>query len=452
MSGSPGHTPTPKLTPELMVKPTLLLRVYRLATALIAPFAYRSVSRKLRDHGVVPLRIHERLGNASLPRPINTVGPLIWFHAASVGESLSVLTLITRMGERLPDAEFLITSGTATSADLIAKRMPPRTRHQFAPLDATGPLKRFYAHWRPHAGIFVESELWPLMLTDGRAAGVRLALLNARLSDKSVRSWQKRPKTARFVLGQFALMLTQNQKTADNLLSMGADPDRVQVGSNLKSTSAPLPVDAGVLTQIQSDLKGRPVWIASSTHPGEEAVVLAAHRALVTQTPDLCLLLIPRHPTRGDEVASLIAKAGFTQTRRSTNETLGPDTQVYLADTLGETGTWYALAPIVFLGGSLRPIGGHNPFEPALAGGAVITGPHVTNFAETYTPLIAAGGAVEVANADQLAKAVALWMADTATLNTARAAAASYVATQQAALDGIIETLCSALDLGAGHD
>lgn len=432
--------------------PTLLLRVYRLATALIVPFAFRSVSRKLRDHGVVAQRIHERLGNASLPRPLSTTGPLIWFHAASVGESLSVLTLITRMGERLPEAEFLITSGTATSADLIARRMPPRTRHQFAPLDATGPVGRFLAHWRPAAGIFVESELWPLMLMDSHAAGARLALLNARLSEKSVRGWQKWPRTARHVLDQFDLMLTQNRKTADDLLAMGADPARVEVGSNLKSTSAPLPVDETVLTGMRTDLGDRPVWIASSTHPGEEAVVLAAHRILLDRFPDLCLLLIPRHPLRGDEVAALIAEAAMTQARRSSDKTLTPDTQVYLADTLGETGTWYALAPIVFLGGSLKPIGGHNPFEPAQAGAAVITGPHVTNFAETYAPLIASGGAIEATDAGQLAGAVALWLQEDGNLAAARAAAGEFVRSRQAVLEGVVETLCTALGLEAGGD
>ncbi len=429
--------------------PTLLLRFYRIVTGLIVPFAYRSVSRKLAAHGVPAQRIHERLGNASLPRP---VGSLIWFHAASVGESLSVLTLITRMGERLPGAEFLITSGTATSADLIAKRMPPRTRHQFAPLDATGPVSRFYAHWRPAAGVFVESELWPLMLMDGHAAGVRLALLNARLSAKSVRGWCKRPKTARFVLNLFDLMLTQNRQVADNLLSMGADPARVEVGSNLKSTSAPLPVDAGVLTEMQRALNGRSVWIASSTHPGEEAVVLETHRALLADFPDLMLVLIPRHPERGDEVAGMIGEAGFSQSRRSTGESVRADTQIYLADTLGETGTWYALAPIVFLGGSLRKIGGHNPFEPAQAGAAVITGPHVDNFAETYTPLIASGGAVEAADAGQLADAVTLWLTDDTALGTARAAAGGFVQSQQAVLDRIVDTLCARLGLEGADD
>ncbi len=428
--------------------PTLLLHLYRVLTSLIVPFVYASVSRKLKRHGVPALRIHERLGNASAPR---APGPLVWFHAASVGESLSVLTLITRMGERLPRYEFLITSGTATSADLIAKRLPPRTRHQFAPLDATGPVRRFLDYWRPVAGVFVESEIWPLMLTDGHDAGARLALLNARLSARSVARWQKRPKTAAFLLDRFDLMLTQNQPMADNLLAMGADPGRVQVGSNLKATSAPLPVDQAALSDMRAALAGRPLWVASSTHPGEEAVVLAAHRALLETFPDLVLLLVPRHPERGNEVAGMIKAAGFSQARRSKGEELVPDTQVYLADTLGETGTWYALSPIVFMGASFEPIGGHNPFEPAQGGAAILTGPHVTNFAETYAPLIACGGAVEVTDDAQLAQAVARWLTDAGALKTARGAAQKFVFSQQAVLDQVVDTLCIALDLDAAH-
>jgi 3-deoxy-D-manno-octulosonic-acid transferase len=189
------------------------------------------------------------------------------------------------------------------------------------------------------------------------------------------------------------------------------------------------------------------VWIASSTHPGEEKVVLAAHRTLLAQFPDLLLLLIPRHPERGDEVAEMVRDAGFSQAQRSKDEALTPDTQVYLADTLGETGTWYALAPIVFLGGSLEPIGGHNPFEPAQAGAAVITGPHVSNFAETYAPLIANGGAVEVGDGGQLADAVGRWLENGAALATAREAAGNFVTSQTEVLDHVVDRLCAALGL-----
>ncbi|MBK0328700.1 3-deoxy-D-manno-octulosonic acid transferase [Rhodobacteraceae bacterium F11138] len=426
------------------VPPTLLFHCYRGLTTAISPLAYQIVARKLRRHQITPRRLHERLGNASATRP---AGQLIWFHAASVGESLSVLTLIARMGERLPDAEFLITSGTATSAALIAQRMPPRTRHQFAPLDAPGPVKRFYDHWRPDAGIFVESELWPIALTQGRLRNVPLALLNARLSEKSARGWQRFPDTARFVLDQFNLILTQNDQISQRLLSIGADPARLRTGTNLKATSAPLPVDIDTLTRLRADLDGRPVWVASSTHPGEEELVLDAHTRLLADHPDLLLLLVPRHPERGDAVADLITQAGLTIARRTAGQHVTPGTQVYLADTLGETGTWYDVTPLVFLGGSLLPIGGHNPYEVAQAGAAILTGPHVSNFTETFAPLLATGGAVEVRDADELAAGINLWLTDEEGLSRARTAAAAFVDRQQTKLDDIIDSLFDGLGM-----
>lgn len=432
--------------PRPVAAPTALFHLYRAAASLVSPLAYAVVSRKLRRHEVSPRRMHERLGNASERRP---AGRLIWFHAASVGESLSVLTLITRMGERLGDAEFLITSGTATSAALIARRLPPRTRHQFLPLDAPGPVRRFYDHWRPDAGIFVESELWPVILCEGHRRGIPLALLNARLSEKSVQGWQRVPGTARFVLDRFSLMLTQNAEIAERLCAIGADPARVQVGTNLKATSAPLPVDQDTLQTMRSDLAGRPVWVASSTHPGEEEIVLDAQKRLLETHPALCLLLVPRHPERGDAVETLVRDAGLTVARRTRQERITADTRVYMADTLGETGTWYALSPLVFLGGSLLPIGGHNPYEVAQAGAAVLTGPHVSNFAETYGPLIAMGGAVEVTDAKELAGGIACWLTDPQSLGGARSAASAFVSQQQDKLTDVVDMLCHALGLGA---
>ena len=427
--------------------PTALFKLYRQLTRALLPIARRGVEKKLRANGVPAERIAERQGHATEPRPD---APLIWFHAASVGESLSVLTLIARMGERLPRHAFLITSGTATSAELIAKRMPPRCRHQFAPLDAPGPVARFLAHWRPEAGVFVDSELWPLILTEAADSGTRLALVNARLSEKSVRGWSKFPDTSRFVLNRFRVMLAQNRAARDNLLAMGAAPEKVVEGANLKATSAPLPVEACVLERLRAALGERPLWAASSTHPGEEAPVLAAHARLLERHPELCLLLIPRHPDRGEEIARMIRDAGLTCARRSAGDWPGADTQVYLADTLGETGTWYAAAPIVFLGGSLLPIGGHNPYEPAQAGAAVLTGPQYTNFTESFAPLISLGGAVEVAGAEDLARAVTLWLDAPDKLEAARASAARFAEGRAAALEGVVDTLCEALELSDG--
>ncbi len=430
--------------PDPSERPTLLYNLYCGLTGVIAPIAWQSVRKKMQAADVPVQRQHERLGHASLPRPS---GQLIWFHAASVGETLSVITLIKRLGQRLPKAEFLITSGTPTSAALIAKRMPPRTRHQFPPLDTSGPVQRFLSHWRPDAGIFVESEIWPRLIVESADRNIPLALLNARLSDKSVEGWRKRPKTARFILNKFQLFLTQNDKAAENLRQMGAAPERVQQGTNLKAMSDPLPVDQNTVSEIKNQISDRPVWIASSTHQGEEDAVLAAHAQLLKQRPDLLLLLIPRHPERRDEVADLVKQAGLTAVFRSSNDAITNTTQIYVADTLGETGTWYAICPIVFLGGSLKEIGGHNPFEPAQAGAAVITGPGYYNFAETFAPLIETGGAVEINSAPQLAVIVDKWLSDPSALYSAQSASKSCVNTQKSALNDVVETLCDRLSL-----
>ena len=341
----------------------------------------------------------------------------------------------------------MLTSGTATAQQVVAKRMPKRCVHQFAPLDAAGPVRRFLSHWRPSAGVFVESELWPVTLASTRKSGAKLALVNARLSDRSVARWLKKAPTARFVMEQFSLFLTQNQHISDCLLELGASPDRVRAGGNLKAGADPLPIDDAALAQMRDALGPRPIWVASSTHIGEEQPVLTAHNALLQQHPDLCLVLVPRHPERSDEVADLIAKAGLSYARRSKGEQPSAGTQVYLADTMGELGTWYALSPIVFLGGSLEPIGGHNPFEVARAGAAVITGPGYHNFAETFPPMIAAKGAVEVHGADQLNGAVSHWLTQPEALQQAQQAAAEFATQQSAVLDGLIEMLIDQLDL-----
>ncbi|MGR3563884.1 MAG: 3-deoxy-D-manno-octulosonic acid transferase [Heliomarina sp.] len=423
---------------------TALFRIYRGLTRAGLPLAFRSVARKLRGFGVSEDRIAERLGKPTEQRP---EGPLVWIHAASVGESLAVLTLITRLADRLPAHHFLITSGTATSAELIAKRLPPRTRHQFAPLDSEDPIRRFLGHWRPDAAIFVESEIWPLMLVRTRESGARLALINARLSEKSVQGWQKFPKTAAYVLEQFDLFLTQNPENSANLRAMGAAPDRIETGFNLKSTSAPLPVDDETVSTFRETLGQRPAWIASSTHPGEEEIVLAAHRKLLERHPDLCLILIPRHPERRAEIGQLITNAGMACASRSRGEWPQPDQEVYLADSLGEMGTWYATAPIVLLGGSLLPIGGHNPYEPADAGAAILTGPHIPNFAESYAPLFSLGAAQQVAGAEEIFHAVDQLLSNTEELDKTRKAAAGFARGRQSRLEEVADTVCTALNL-----
>ncbi|MGB3245029.1 MAG: 3-deoxy-D-manno-octulosonic acid transferase [Sulfitobacter sp.] len=420
-----------------------LYRIWVAASALLLPFLGPREIAKLETAGQSTERAREKLGHATAKRPGE--GKLIWFHAASVGESLSVLALIDCMGRHLATAHFLITTGTATSAEIISKRLPPRTTHQFAPLDAPAPLRRFLGHWRPDAAVFVESELWPQMLRRTRDTGARMALVNARLSERSLARWRKRPAAARYLMGVFDLILTQNDAMAHALTELKVAENRIVQGVNLKSMSAPLPVDRDALAAAQTALGERPVWVASSTHAGEEESVLQAHRTLLERWPDLCLILAPRHPERGDAVRDLIVDAGLSYTRRTQGD--APGHQVYLADTLGELGLWYALSDIVFLGGSMRPIGGHNPFEVAQAGALALSGNHVTNFAETFSEMEAAGAAQLVADASDLAAKVTALLEDDTRRAKSCAAARAFTAARADMLDDIAARLIRALEL-----
>ncbi|KEJ89399.1 3-deoxy-D-manno-octulosonic acid transferase [Sulfitobacter donghicola] len=420
----------------------VLYRAYVALSMVLVPFVARATVKKLQRADVPTYRAHERLGNATENR---ANGTLIWFHAASVGESLSVLALMTRMGEQLPSAHFLITSGTATSAALIEARMPPRCVHQFAPLDAPGPLKRFLRHWQPDAAIFVESELWPQMLRRTYASGATMALVNARMSERSIASWAKRPRLAAYLFDVFDLILTQNDAMAEAMVRLQAPAPKVARGQNLKSFAGPLPQDHDLIFEARATLGHRPVWVAASTHAGEEQGILAAHKRLLEQHPDLLLILVPRHPERGDEVLQLISEAGMSYSRRSSGDL--PSGEVFLADTLGELGNWYALSDIVFLGGSLLPIGGHNPFEVAQSGATVLSGTHVFNFAETFSAMEAAGAAGLVAGKEDIPAQVNRLLNDTNARAKAIVAAKTFANGENSKLDTIAARLIKALKL-----
>ena len=422
--------------------PTFLLRAYRAAMTALQPLAFRIVARKLRRHGVAEDRIAERLGHASLPRP---PGDLVWFHGASVGESLAMLSLIDALLARRPDLSVLVTSGTATSAEVMARRLPPRAVHQFAPLDTPAAVARFLGHWRPRAGLFVESELWPNMLMQAHAAGVRLALVNARLSRKSVEGWMKYPDTAAHVLHRFDLIVTQNRDGAEALARMGAPKDRLRAGVNLKSFARKLPFDGDMLRNLQDACGARPRWVASSTHDGEEGAILDAHARILRRHPETLLILAPRHPDRAGAVAEMIRGKGLSIAQRSAGALPGAETQVYLADTLGEMGLWYALSPIVMLAGSLREIGGHNPYEPALFGAAIASGPHVANFSETYDAMTRLGAVATVADGPAIAAQVTRWIEDDGLRQRTGDAARGFAERGQAALDTLVDDLVATL-------
>jgi 3-deoxy-D-manno-octulosonic-acid transferase len=362
-----------------MSRQPLLLRAYRVASALTEPLAPLLLDLRGRRGKEDASRLGERLGRTRLERP---PGPLAWVHAVSVGESLSVLPLLERLAGERPDLNLLVTSSTRTSAELLARRLPPAAIHQFAPIDGPQAVRRFLHHWRPDVGVFAESELWPNLLTQARTRGVRLALVDARLSASSMRAWGRVPASARAVLGAFETIWAQDGRTRDWLEGLGTEVAGI---FDLKRLGAPLPVDEAELRSLRRLIGDRKVLTGASTHPGEEVLIADALGRL--GAPGL-LVLVPRHPERGAEVAASLAGAGWRVARRSAGEAPLADVDIYLADTLGELGLFYRLADICIVGGSfLEGLSGHNPLEPARLGRPVISGPHVDSFADAYAEL-----------------------------------------------------------------
>lgn len=386
------------------------------AADAVAPMILRRRARRGKED---PARLGERLGHPGAARP---EGLLVWFHAASVGESLALLTLIGQVRAARPDVTSLVTTGTRTSADLLASRLPMGALHHYAPLDTAGAVARFLDHWRPDLAVWSESELWPRLIVSAAARGVPMLLINARLSPRSAARWRRAPRLARALLSRFDAILAQDATTAGALTGLGVDAERLGISGTLKQETAPLPCDDAELERLRARIAGRRVWLAASTHPGEEDFAARAHAELLGRWPDLLLIIAPRHPGRATEVSALLEGHGLTVARRGAQALPRPETQVYLADTLGEMGLWYRLAPVAFVGGSLVPVGGHNPYEPAALDAAIIAGPHVQNFAGAYADLDREDGVTRVTDANGLAQAVAtLLEPDRAARQAARA-------------------------------
>ncbi|PWE32641.1 3-deoxy-D-manno-octulosonic acid transferase [Maritimibacter sp. 55A14] len=375
------------------------LAAYLLFSAHAGGYARRLLDRRLSEGKEDAPRIGERMGAPGADRP---EGPLVWFHAASVGETLSLLELIRRMGEARPEAHFLVTTGTVTSATILATRLPPRTLHQYVPLDIRAAVVRFLDHWKPDLAVWTESEFWPRLMHETHRRGVPMVLVNARMSRNSQKRWRWARGLLRSLLGSFDHVLAQDRVTAGYLRRLRVPASRIEVAGTLKEGSAALPCNEAERAALAAQLDRRPVWLAASTHPGEEEIVVTAHSEAARSARRLLLIIAPRHPERGPAIARTLRKAGWEVALRSADEEPEEETQIYIADTLGEMGLWYRLAPVSFVGGSLVEIGGHNPFEPGALGSAILHGPHVANFADVYARLAAAGGALEVQDAEGL--------------------------------------------------
>jgi 3-deoxy-D-manno-octulosonic-acid transferase len=410
----------------------LPLALYGAVAGLLEPLAPRLLARRAAKGKEQPARLHERLGRARLPRP---AGRLVWLHAVSVGESLSLLPLIAAF-QRRPGLSLLVTSGTVTSAELLARRLPAGVIHQFAPVDAPGAVRRFLDHWRPDAGLFVESELWPNLILAARRRGVRLGLVSARITAASAAGWARAPASARALLSAFELVLPQDAATAKRLAALGG---RIGPRLNLKRAGAPPPADDAELGRLRAQIGDRPVVLAASTHPGEEPLIAAAVRAATQEQPNTLLILAPRHPERGPGVAAELGAGGWAVARRAAAEPLDAKVQAYVADTLGEMGLFLRLAQVVVMGGSfVDGVGGHNPLEAARLGAALVTGPHVANAQELYDEMLAEAAAIQAADGAALARHVGGLLAHPQIARRIGEAALDYAERQNAALDAVL--------------
>jgi 3-deoxy-D-manno-octulosonic-acid transferase len=395
----------------------------------------RLLAKRLARGKEHPARLGERRSEPSLPRPH---GPLVWVHCASVGEMLAVVPLIERLRAR--DFAVLVTSGTVTSAALAEHRLPDGAIHQFIPVDVPQFAGRFLDYWRPDLALFVESDLWPNLILGCSARKIPMILVNGRISERSFRRWRLIPRTGAALLSRFELCLAQSEAYAQRLSRLGAP--RVSSTGNLKLDVPPPPADTAVLHRFNALIGLREVVAAASTHPGEETAMIAAHRTLRAKTPNLLTVIAPRHPERGPGIADSATAAGLSVGLRSRGDLPKRDVDVYIADTLGELGLIYRIAPIVFMGGSLVTHGGQNPIEPIRLGAAVLHGPHVWNFAELYATLDQVHGAAPVADEAALTSKLGDWLADQSARNAAAKAGAEAVEK----LSGALERTLAALD------
>jgi len=402
---------------------SLGMSVYRGLTKVAQPAVPALLAYRTRQGKEDGARQSERLGLASQPRPD---GPLIWLHAASVGETAAAGRLIGELKARRPSATVLLTTGTVTSAALAQSRFGASVIHQFAPVDGPDLVARFLDHWKPQLGLLVESEIWPNLIMAASERNIPLALLNARMSDRSFRGWQRRPAMARLLFGKFALVLAQTEILSRRFTRLGGKD--VRIAGNLKYDAAPLPVEPGAAAALRGAIGDRPVFVAASTHPGEEALLGEAIQRLRAGWPRLLTILAPRHPERGTQIAQELRGFHLSVAQRSAGALPAAADDVYVADTLGELGLFYANAPLAYIGGSLVPHGGQNPIEPIQLGAGVISGPHWHNFDEVYQALLRKDGCQRVANPSELSLVVGQLLGDPARLDAMRRNARSVVA------------------------
>jgi len=425
--------PISAMNPE---RPGIMLKTYRALTWVVRPAAGLLLRRRVAKGKEIGERLGERYGHPGRTRP---KGRLWWFHAASVGETNAIMPLLHALRERYPDIRCLLTTFTVTSARIASSRLPEGAIHQFAPLDSPQFIRRFLDYWQPELAAFTESEIWPNLILETHARDVPLVLLNARMSPRSFKRWRKQPGMSRPLFSRFDMVLAQDHTLARRFVQAGAHT--VHTLGNLKADAPAPPVNETLKAELEDVLKDRPVMLAASTHPGEDEIVTEALENLRGRIPGLLTVIVPRHPERGAAIFETAQQRGLKVARRSRTPMPGADTELFIADTLGELGSWYALSPLALIGGSLVPHGGQNPIEAVKLDTGVLTGPHNENFSQSFEALAKAGGCREVTNAKELANAVAELLSNRAALDQMRAAARAAAAELEGALERTLEVL-----------
>ncbi|MEW6767309.1 MAG: 3-deoxy-D-manno-octulosonic acid transferase [Pseudomonadota bacterium] len=383
----------------------ITLRLYRGLSSLGTPLYNAAISRRLKQGKEDPARIDERRGLPTAGRP---AGSLVWIHGASVGEVLAAAGLIEKL--RALGVRILLTSGTVTAAAMVERRFPSDVIHQYIPLDSPRFIETFLRYWEPGLALFIESDLWPNLIVATSERRIPLVLINGRMSPRSFPRWRRFRGTISALLECFDLCLAQSDVDAERFAALGSP--NVMTTGNLKLDVAAPPADPRKLEKLKAAMQRRMIFVAASTHPGEEEIVLDAYRRLVGHFPALLGIIVPRHPKRGVAIARMLSAAGVNVALRSQDEMPSGDTEIYVADTMGELGLFYRLAPVVFMGGSLVDHGGQNPIEAIKLGAAVLHGPHVFNFPEIYEALDESGGALNVDSDEEFVKALGYLLAN----------------------------------------
>lgn len=399
---------------------------------LIKPYINKRIKKGKED----PNRLNERFGQPKIARPD---GKIIWMHGASVGETVSMLPLIDKILKEDKNINVLVTSGTVTSAEVMSKRLPARAIHQYIPIDNPKFVKNFINHWKPDLALWFEAELWPSLISEIHQCKIPLILVNGRIADKAFKHWKMFKFLSKEMLSCFNLCLGQSEEDTRRLNIIGAK-DAKYLG-NLKYAGFNPPVDENKKQEISSQISGRPLWGVISTHNNEEEQIGQYIAEMKKQIPNIFTLIAPRHPQRGVEIQQQLNQLGLKTSLRSKNEKINKDTDVYIADTIGEVGIWYDLAPIIFIGGSLIPHGGQNFIEPCRFHDAVLVGPNTQNFVEATNRAKKAQAIIQVQNAKELTEKVIFLLNNPQELKEQQTKAFDWASSEAKVLDGIMKVI-----------